>query len=381
MRVLLVANTLPPVDLSGAGEQVLQLARALEAQGHHVTVLGRGRDGVPGPKLLFPLLAPIAVWRAVRRLEPDVVQVHESDGGLVVVVLRALRGRSRRPLLAALMQVSYVEERRAVRPLLDRPSAAVLARPLPAERRFRRWRVPLQIGLGWLSARLTDLVLAPSAATAAELRRDYGARRVRVVPNVTAEPSGRRAVGGEYLLYLGRLRIRKGLEVLLEAIGRLARRGHALPLVVAGDGERRRLLEERLADPELASVRFAGRQDAQGVERLLGGARALVVPSIYEGMPLVVLEAMAAEVPVVASRVSGIPEVVVDGESGWLVEAEEVDRLSETLLEAWSDPVEAQRRGRAGRRLLDRHYRPRHAAEAWLEAIAELSPAESGTGG
>ncbi len=70
-----------------------------------------------------------------------------------------------------------------------------------------------------------------------------------------------------------------------------------------------------------------------------------MVPSIYEGMPLVVLEAMAAGVPVVASRVSGIPEVVVDGETGWLVPAEDPPALASALAHALADPAERARRG------------------------------------
>nr|MDP9121306.1 hypothetical protein [Acidobacteriota bacterium] len=75
MRILLVANTLPPADLSGVGEQVLQLAAGLRRSGQEVEILGRGAGGVAGPKSLFPLFAVPAVLRSIRRFRPDVVQI------------------------------------------------------------------------------------------------------------------------------------------------------------------------------------------------------------------------------------------------------------------------------------------------------------------
>src|SRR4051812_14660508 len=113
MRVLLVANTLPPADVSGVGEQVLQLAAGLTAAGHQVEVLGRGPGGARGPKLLFPLAVVPAAWRAIRRFRPAVVQVHESDGALVALLARLLRPvLGAPPVVCALLQVSYAEERR-----------------------------------------------------------------------------------------------------------------------------------------------------------------------------------------------------------------------------------------------------------------------------
>src|SRR5215210_3490253 len=91
IRVLLVANTLPPRDVSGVGEQVLQLAAGLRQAGCEVEVLGRGPGQVGGPKVLFPLSAVPAVRRALRRFRPHVVQVHESDGGLAALLIRTLR--------------------------------------------------------------------------------------------------------------------------------------------------------------------------------------------------------------------------------------------------------------------------------------------------
>jgi glycosyltransferase involved in cell wall biosynthesis len=386
MRILLIANTLPPRDLSGVGEQVLQLAAGLTTLGHQVEILGRkgtDRDGAPGPKILFPLTIVPATFRALRRFRPDVVQVHESDGGLAVSAVLWARGKEARPLLAALLQVSYVEEKKAVRPLVA--AGREIGRPGAIEKRFRLFKAPIQIFFGRWTAHRADWVLAPSAATAAELVRDYGARRVEVLPNATGglAPSGpleRVPEDGEgYFLFVGRLRIRKGVEVLFEALRSLAAdyRDLAPPrLLIAGDGEHRAALEAKAGELGLAAsgaVSFLGRCGAPRVAGLLAGAAALVVPSTYEGMPLVVLEAMAAGVPVVASRVSGIPEVVLDGETGWLVPAEDPGALASALAEVLAEPGEAKRRGEAGRQRVAERYRPEVVAGLWREIVERRS--------
>jgi glycosyltransferase involved in cell wall biosynthesis len=374
MRVLLIANTLPPRDVSGVGEQVLQLAAGLREHGDDVEVLGRGPDGAAGPKVLFPLTIVPAAWRAVRRFRPHVVQVHESDGALAALLVKALGTLlESRPLLTALLQVSYVEELRAVRPLVT-DDGRVLGRPGGAELRFRWLKAPFQILLGLVTARAADLVLAPSAATAAEIRRDYGVDDVGVIPNVTGGLTVEPARGPEgepgYLLFVGRLRVRKGVEVLLAALRELRRRNPAAVLRIAGDGEHRARLERRVDELGLRSaVSFLGTCGAPQVRALLEGAAALVVPSIYEGMPLVVLEAMEAGVPVVGSRVSGIPEVVLDGETGWLVSPEDPEALAGALAAVLADPAEARRRGEAGRRRVEERYRPANAAAAWRAAV------------
>jgi glycosyltransferase involved in cell wall biosynthesis len=382
MKVLLLANTLPPRDVSGVGEQVLQLAAGLRETGCEVVVLGRGPDAVRGPKVLFPLFVVPAVWRALRRFRPHVVQVHESDGGLAALLVALVRSRlDPPPRLVALLQVSYLEERRAVRPLVA--GGRVLGRPGSVERRFRWLKAPVHIVLGWLSARVADVVLAPSAATAEEIRRDYlGKKRVRlgVLPNVTGGlpvvPVAATDEEPGFFLFVGRLRIRKGVEVLLEAMRGLRLVHPEARLLVAGDGEHREALERRASDLGLdlkagPAVRFLGRCDAGRVRGLLRGARALVVPSIYEGMPLVVLEAMEAGLPVIASRVSGIPEVVADGRTGWLVSPEDPERLAEALAAVLEHPEEAMRRGAAGRQRVEDEFRPARAAARWRAAVLE----------
>ncbi len=378
MRILMVANTLPPTDISGVGEQVLQLAAGLRARGHEVEVLGRGRDGAHGPKLFFPVTVLPAFLRRWRRFRPHVVQVHESDGALVAFAAAALGAfGDQRRLLVALLQVSYVEEIRAVRPL--RANGVVVGRPGAAERRFKWLKAPLHVVLGCLTAWLADLVMTPSRATAIEVGRDYQVGPIDVLPNVTGglpiESSGRTGEEPGYFLFVGRLRIRKGVEVLLHALARLNGTASDARLLIVGDGEHGEFLRRLAARLELGDrVRFIGRRSASEVRDLLGDARALVVPSIYEGMPLVVLEAMEAGTPVIASAVSGIPEVVVDGETGWLVPAEDAEALAGALTEALTDVEQADRRGKSGRRRLDERYRPELAAATWIESVARTAP-------
>ncbi|MCB1057931.1 MAG: glycosyltransferase family 4 protein [Acidobacteria bacterium] len=390
-RILMIANTLPPADISGVGEQVLQLAAGLRDRGLEVEVLGRRgrggehRTGARGPKVLFPLAIVPAVWRRLREFRPDVVQVHESDGAfaaLITVLLRpwlAFRGGPR-PKLIALLQVSYVREMRATRPLTDR--GRVIGLPGKVERRFRWFKGPLQVQLGRLTARLADQVLAPSQVTARELEKDYRVGPVAVLPNVTGglpvQPEPCPALVGEppgYLLFVGRLRVRKGVEVLLEALAGTTDVLASGRLLIAGDGEHREALESCSARLGLGErVRFLGRTTPGQVRTLLASASALVVPSIYEGMPLVVLEAMEAAVPVVASRVSGIPEVVVDGETGWVVRPENTKVLRAALRQVLDAPPEARRRGAAGRERLDRLYRPAVSAALWHDQVLGSYP-------
>ena len=107
-----------------------------------------------------------------------------------------------------------------------------------------------------------------------------------------------------------------------------------------------------------------------------------MVPSIYEGMPLVILEAMVAGVPVVASRVSGIPEVVLDPETGWLVNPEDPPALAAAIAELLAHPDAARRRGESGRQRLAERYRPEVVAATWESiVVAALEKRRAGSQG
>lgn len=163
------------------------------------------------------------------------------------------------------------------------------------------------------------------------------------------------------VLVVGALVRRKGHGVLLDAAGQLARRGVYARYVFCGDGDRGRALvrqAERLGlSPGLgrgpglglgsnAPVHFMGWRD--DVPRLLAAADVVAVPSLHEGLGVAALEAMAAARPVVASRTGGLAEVVIQGSTGWLVEAGDAGGLADALEAAIRDPERRLRFGRAG---------------------------------
>jgi glycosyltransferase involved in cell wall biosynthesis len=130
------------------------------------------------------------------------------------------------------------------------------------------------------------------------------------------------------LVCIGRLAKEKGQSVLLQAIAQLKRRGHRVEATLVGDGPFRTELERLIAAEGLQEqIRLTGSLDAAGVERELRSARALVVPSLSEGLPVVIMEAMAQRRPVIAPYLAGIPELVQPGTTGWLYPASDVEAL------------------------------------------------------
>jgi glycosyltransferase involved in cell wall biosynthesis len=163
---------------------------------------------------------------------------------------------------------------------------------------------------------------------------------------VSAPPDPGRPVVG----LVGRLVPEKGVDVFLRAAALVSAVVPQARFLVVGDGPLRPDLEHRAAVLGLAgAVTFTGyRSDAP---RLLAGLDVLAVPSRSDGSPLVVCEAMAAGVPVVASRVGGLPDLVEDGGSGLLVRPGEAEDLARALVSLLLDPEAARRLGARGRRL------------------------------
>ena len=206
----------------------------------------------------------------------------------------------------------------------------------------------------------SDAVVAVSESIAAFLRARYPALagRVRVFPNaiVAGEPVPRRAGEPPTIGFLGRLdEPKKGLAVLLRAARRVVDRRPDVRFLIAGNGPAREGLGKLSADLGLSgAVEWLGevRDSAEALARF----DVLALPSLWEGLPVVLLEAMAAGLPAVAGRVGGIPEVLVDGETGRLVAPGDDGALAEALLSVISSPDRGRAMGLAGRKRVLEKY-------------------------
>ena len=134
------------------------------------------------------------------------------------------------------------------------------------------------------------------------------------------------------LVCVGRLSPEKGQLLLIEAIHRLAQKGIRVELVLAGGGEMQAELEALIARYELGGqIRITGLLSTSQVRDEILAASALVLTSFTEGLPVVIMEAMALRRPVLASCITGIPELVLPGETGWLFPASSIDDLTAAI--------------------------------------------------
>jgi len=160
------------------------------------------------------------------------------------------------------------------------------------------------------------------------------------------------------LICVGRLCKEKGQLLLVEAAHRLARKGVEFELVFAGDGEMRVEVERLVAHYELANqIRITGWISSNQVRQEILAARGLVLPSFAEGLPVVIMEAMALRRPVLTTYVAGIPELVLPGENGWLVPAGAIDELTAAMEDFLFKPLDELRKmGEAAYlRVVERH--------------------------
>jgi colanic acid/amylovoran biosynthesis glycosyltransferase len=159
------------------------------------------------------------------------------------------------------------------------------------------------------------------------------------------------------LITVGQLAPAKGQHIMVEAVSLLRRRGMPVRLRLVGDGAMRRSLEEqakRLGVEE--DVIFAGFRNNAQLSDLYRDADAFVMSSFAEGLPVAMMEAMAMGLPCLASRITGIPELVADGETGILVTPSDAAELAAAVERLRNDRELRQRMGEAGRRKVELEY-------------------------
>lgn len=367
-RPVRVSLAITDLDVGGAERALVALATRLDRRRWQPSVIclsGEGelvdnlrRADVPcvclnvNPR--HPLFAVARVAWALRAQQPELVQSFLFHANLAVKLAAPWAGR---PWVVGGLRV--------------------------AERQ-RKWHLTLDRLTGRLSA---GSVCVSEGVRRFSLATGLPADRLTVIPNgIDPEPFDRaQRIPRESLgipetahlaLYVGRLDVQKGLPDLLTAAEWVAERSADWHLAIVGDGPERDWLRKRLDFDGERSSAAAGRVHVLGrrtdVAGLLKSADLLVLPSLWEGMPNVILEAMAARLAVVATHVEGTEDLVVPGQTGRLVPPGDPSALGAALLAAAEEPEQCRAHGRAGRQRVEQSFTQAKVVAAYEQLWAGL---------
>jgi glycosyltransferase involved in cell wall biosynthesis len=385
-----VIHVITRLDMGGSAQEALFTAMNLDPQCYKVTFVkgstlesamtsaelqnvnqklaaacDRGVEVINLPSLVRrispwnDLKAFVLIWSMIRRYKPHIVHTHTSKAGVL--------GR----IAAWLARVPVV---------IHKPHGHVFYGHFSP--RLSKFFVLLEKLLGEITDQL--VALTPMEA------RDYVSLRVLTADKVTIIHSGvdvalfskvamqstekRKELGvpphSLVVGYVGWLIPIKGVTYLVSAMAEVMKRHPNSLLVLAGKGDERGgeeiKLKEQVENLRLDdNVRFLGwRSD---VDAIMGCFDIFVLPSLNEGMGRVLVEAMAAGLPIVASRVGGIPDLVKDGQNGLLVPAEDASALAKAISDLLSDKERRNRMGEAGKKMC-----LPYSAEAMVEQIDDL---------
>lgn len=355
MRILFVT---PSLGTGGAERLTVNSALGMQHRGHTVGVAYGYLSLLAGPLRdaraeLYersgptPGLANLVPWvrhirGAVNDFRPDVIYAQS-----VATALAARLASHGSPMLVTVHGISHTDERLAS--ILFRASGVKLT--------------------------------AVSEATAAGLRRYPWSPPVEVLsPGVDAEQvlDESRAidpvapVGEPCLCVVARQQPEKGTDILLRALPALARELPKVGLMVVGIGQELKANQQLAVDLGIADrVNFIGL--VPNAAPHMAAADIVVLPSRREGLPIVALEALSLARPVVATRVGGTPSVVLPGETGWLANPDDEASLVAAIVDCWSDPAEAARRGAAGRVLVEQRFGIKPMHDRIEQLLLELS--------
>jgi glycosyltransferase involved in cell wall biosynthesis len=235
-----------------------------------------------------------------------------------------------------------------------------------------------------------DAVACISDFTRSQMMRSVGAEhwpklgvvRCGIDPDVYDAPSAPGAPGALEVLFVGRLVEAKGAALLVEAVAQAREAGRDVRLVLVGDGPERPRLERLVGSLGLKGhVELAGAVGQDRIRSYYSSADALCLPSLAEGVPVVLMEAMAMRRPVVATRIMGVPELVEHEVSGLLVAPGRIDELRDALMRLADDPGLRASLGETGRAKVVAGFRIDASAEALGRLLASRLPGGSARAG
>ena len=205
--------------------------------------------------------------------------------------------------------------------------------------------------------RKIDCIISPSEFNKNQLvngKLKYN--EIVTLHNFVNESGHNEYVLGDYAFYLGRLSKEKGILNLIEAIGDIPN----AKLLIAGDGPERERIEAYISEHKLdGRITLLGYQNQDSIHKYITNSRFVVIPSICnENCPYSVLEAMEIGKPIVASRIGGIPELIADGENGYLYKADDINELKEKLTLLLDNDDKVNHFAQKSRELYESYYSP-----------------------
>jgi len=399
LRILIASRGVLPIGTGAGGAELVafQLSKALVAQGHEVTLIAdidRKHVLVPAGLRVVPVgLAPLR--GLVLKLPKSFVRwlVQHLVGNLAVGrQIRKELGRSADgfDVIHAHGAVSAIRAKQAAAGI---PVVYTEHDATPWMCHYRRWweraiRKAIYRTLNVTAFRRVDRIVTNFELHAQELTNRWGIPRQRVVSIQNAIDidglsdsragvlSVREELGVEsYCLFVGSLDMRKSPDLLLRALSEAP----GITCVFVGDGPARQRVQQLAMQLGVADrIHLAGHLKPADLGRYYAGADLLVLPSVSETSPLVILEAMACGTPVVASRVGGIPAVVEDWKTGFLVKPGDVGQLTMVLRFLTEDKQRLVRMGEEAQRRVQKSLWPtvREHYISLYQAMAGLETAE-----
>ena len=347
----------------GGQNQVLVTVLGMRALGHRAALVAHptgelrrraeeGLDLIPlAPRAEMDLAAAWRLSRVVRQLKPDVLHAHDPHGVAMAALALSMSTQARKPPLVASRRVDFH-----------------LAKHALSKWKYRQVRLFV-----CASDAIRDMLVRDGipAARAVTVHEGIDVDAVRAAPRAPIHeelwlPHEAPVVGN-----IGALVPHKGQRYLVDAAAAVIQRQPDARFVIAGDGELRSALDQQIKARLLTKhVLLAGfRTDVYSV---LKAFDLFVMSSTTEGLGTSLLDAMACGTPVVATAVGGIPEVVVDGETGLLVPPRDPDALAHAILRLLEDRALRERMGAAGLARVRERFTAEAMVERTLQAYARL---------
>jgi len=367
MNVGILSTSLPSGTTGGAEVQAFKLSELL-ARTHDVIVFTRSN----------PPASPGGAPGGPRLCQRSRVRVRGLRFVADVAGTMALVARYRKSLDVIIAYQTVIDGLLAVLAKILFQIPVILS--VRSEREYRLERNATSRLLSPFVFRHADLIAVQLPTIRSELlnalsRAGYRSLAERIENKITLIPNGISAPAGDasreegrHVLYVGRLVEDKGVRYLVEAMGQCPEE----TLIVVGDGPEMRSLSRLAAG--MGNVSFAGRIPPDRLEEYYREARVLVLPSLRnEGMPNAIMEAMVRGIPVVASRNAGTPDLVKDGETGFLVEPGDSTAIASAIRRLSADPKLRSRLGANGLQEMKRYEWPR-VLEAVERDLRRLAP-------